>query len=247
MEAGIHVLVEKPMTATLEEANSLIQIAKAKNLVFQIGHVERFNPAVLAATEYVHQPSFLEAHRLAPFTGRETEVDVILDLMIHDIDIILSLVPCALKDINVGGTKFLTPHTDLCSVRLEFTNGCIARVTASRISARTVRRIRIFQPDSYLSLDYKNRRVGLFRKLPKLNHDGSPEVEYKRLPVADIDPLEEQLRDFADSVRTQRKPLVTGEEGRKALEVATAVSHLIQQQTERLAITFGLSPSLPMK
>ncbi len=247
MEAGIHVLVEKPMTATLEEANSLIQIAKAKNLVCQVGHVERFNPALLAATEYVHQPSFLEAHRLAPFTGRETEVDVILDLMIHDIDIILSLVPCALKGMSVGGAKFLTPHTDICSVRLEFTNGCIASVTASRISSRTERRIRIFQPDSYLSVDYGKKRVGLFRKLPKLNPDGSPEVEYMRLPVADIDPLEEQLRDFADSVRTQRKPLVTGEKGLEALEVATAVSRLIRQQTERSTMTFESSPSLPMK
>jgi predicted dehydrogenase len=233
MEAGIHVLVEKPMTTTLEEANSLIQIAKAKNLVCQVGYVERFNPALLAAAEYVHQPSFLEAHRLAPFTGRETEVDVILDLMIHDIDIILSLVPYELKYISAGGAKFLTAHPDICSVRLEFTNGCTASVTASRISARAKRTIRIFQPDSYLSVDYKNRRVELFRKLPKLNSYGSPEVEYRRLPVADIDPLEEQLRHFACSVRTQTKPLITGETGRKALEVATAVSRLIKQQTER--------------
>jgi predicted dehydrogenase len=135
----------------------------------------------------------------------------------------------------------------MCRARLEFANGCIANVIASRISARKLRRIRIFQPDSYMSVDYKNRRVGLFRKLPKLNPDGSSEVEYERLPVADIDPLKEQLRDFADSVRTGRKPLVTGEKGRKALEVATAVSRLIQQQTERLAETSGSPPSLPME
>jgi DUF1009 family protein/predicted dehydrogenase len=241
LAAGIHVLVEKPMTATLEEADALILLAKANNLVLQVGHLERFNPAVVAAREYVQQPLFVESHRLASFTERGTEVDVILDLMIHDIDIILSLVPFPLEDLRVGGAKILTPHTDIANVRLEFANGCIANVTASRISAKRMRKIRIFQPDSYLSLDYAEREVELFRKLPEKGADGFPEIEYQQLPVADTDPLEEQLRAFAESVRTGTKPMVSGEEGRKALEVATQVSELIQQQGGRLGIGFGLS------
>jgi DUF1009 family protein/predicted dehydrogenase len=240
LEAGIHVLVEKPMTVTLEEADSLIQLAKTKGLVLQVGHLERFNPAVLAAREYVQQPLFVESHRRGSFNERGTEVDVILDLMIHDIDIILSLVPFPLEDIRAGGAKVLTPHTDIASVRLEFANGCIANVTASRISARKMRKIRIFQPDSYLSLDYAEREVELFRKLPERGADGFPEIEYKQLPVADVDPLEEQLRAFSESVRTGKRPMVSGEEGRKALEVATQVSELIKEQMESLRVALGL-------
>jgi hypothetical protein len=234
------VLVEKPMTVTLAEADSLIQLAKAKGLVLQVGHLERFNPAVVAAREYVQQPLFVESHRLGSFNERGTEVDVILDLMIHDIDIILSLVPFPLEDIKVGGAKVLTPHTDIATVRLEFANGCIANVTASRISARKMRKIRIFQPDSYLSLDYAEREVELFRKLPELGADGFPEIEYKQLPVADADPLEEQLRAFSESVRSGKRPVVSGEEGRKALEVATQVSELIKEQMESSGAAFGL-------
>ena len=240
LEAGIHVLVEKPMTATLEEADSLIQLAKTKGLVLQVGHLERFNPAVLAARGYVHQPLFVESHRLGSFNERGTEVDVILDLMIHDIDIILSLVPFPLEDIRVGGVKVLTPHTDIATVRLEFANGCIANVTASRISARRMRKIRIFQPDSYLSLDYAEREVELFRKLTERGADGFPEIEYKQLPVADADPLEEQLRAFSESVRTGKRPTVSGEEGRKALKVAMQVSEMIKEQMENLGVAFGL-------
>jgi predicted dehydrogenase len=240
LEAGIHVLVEKPMTVTLEEADSLIQLAKRRGLVLQVGHLERFNPALVAAREYVHRPLFVESHRLGSFNERGTEVDVILDLMIHDIDIILSLVPFPLEDIRVGGAKVLTPHTDIATVRLEFANGCIANVTASRISARRMRKIRIFQPDSYLSLDYSEREVELFRKLTERGADGFPEIEYKQLPVADVDPLEEQLRAFSESVRTGKRPMVSGEEGRKALEVATQVSDLIKEQMESLGVAFGL-------
>jgi predicted dehydrogenase len=165
---------------------------------------------------------------------------VILDLMIHDIDIILSLVPYPLEDIRAGGAKVLTPHTDIATVRLEFANGCIANVTASRISARRMRKIRIFQPDSYLSLDYSEREVELFRKLTERGADGFPEIEYKQLPVADVDPLEEQLRAFSESVCTGERPMVSGEEGRKALEVATRVSELIKKQMASLGVAFGL-------
>jgi hypothetical protein len=240
LEAGIHVLVEKPMTATLEEADSLIQFARTHDLILQVGHLERFNPAVVAARKHVSQPLFVESHRLASFTERGTEVDVILDLMIHDIDIILSLVPYPLEDLRVGGVKVLTPRTDIANVRLEFANGCTANVTASRISAKKMRKIRIFQPYSYLSIDCAQKEVDLFHRLPNQGTDGFPEIEYQRLPVADTDPLEEQLLAFSESVTTGREPLVNGEAGRKALEVATRVSELIQNRMERLGNVLGL-------
>jgi DUF1009 family protein/predicted dehydrogenase len=240
LEAGIHVMVEKPMTSTLEEADSLIDLARARNLVLQVGHLERFNPAVVAAREHVHQPFFVESHRLASFTERGTEVDVILDLMIHDIDIILSLVPFPLEDLRVGGVKVLTPHTDIANVRLEFASGCIANVTASRISAKKMRKIRIFQLDSYLSIDCAEKEVELYRKLDGRDADGFPEIEYQLLPVLDTDPLEEELRAFLGSVCDGKKPLVGGEEGRKALEVAIRVSELIHDRMERLGDVLGL-------
>jgi DUF1009 family protein/predicted dehydrogenase len=240
LEAGIHVIVEKPMTATLAEADSLIQIAKDHNLTLQVGHLERFNPALVAARKHVSRPLFVESHRLASFTERGTEVDVILDLMIHDIDIILSLVPSPLEDLRVGGVKVLTPRTDIANVRLEFANGCTANVTASRISAKKMRKIRIFQPDSYLSIDYAEKEVDLFHRLPDQGADGFPEIEYQRVPVVDTDPLEEQLLAFAESVRTGQQPLVSGEAGRNALEVATRVSELIRNRMERMGDALGL-------
>jgi DUF1009 family protein/predicted dehydrogenase len=240
LEAGIHVLVEKPMTATLEEADSLIRIAKGHNLTLQVGNLERFNPAVVAARKHVSRPLFVESHRLASFTERGTEVDVILDLMIHDIDIILSLVPSPLEDLRVGGVKVLTPRTDIANVRLEFADGCTANVTASRISAKKMRKIRIFQPDSYLSIDCAEKEVDLFHRLPNQGTDGFPEIEYQRLPVPDTDPLEEQLLAFAESVTLGREPLVSGEAGRKALEVATRVSDLIQKRMQKIGDALGL-------
>jgi DUF1009 family protein/predicted dehydrogenase len=241
LEAGIHVLVEKPMTSTLAEADALIDLAQAKNLILQVGHLERFNPAVVAAREHVHQPLFIESHRLASFTERGTEVNVILDLMIHDLDIILSLVPFPLEDVRAVGVQVLTPHTDIASVRLEFANGCTGNVTASRISSKKMRKIRIFQPDSYLSIDCAEKEVELFRKLPVRGTDGLPEIEYQRLPVAEVDPLQEELRAFLDSVRTGERPMVSGEEGRKALEIATQVSELIQNRMERMGVISGLA------
>ena len=240
LEAGVHVMVEKPMTSTLEEADSLIDLAQANNLVLQVGHLERFNPAVVAAREHVHQPFFVESHRLASFTERGTEVDVILDLMIHDIDIILSLVPFPLEDLRVGGVKVLTPHTDIANVRLEFASGCIANVTASRISAKKMRKIRIFQLDSYLSIDCAEKEVEVYRKLDGRDADGFPEIEYLQLPVPDTDPLEEQLRAFLGSVRDGERPMVGGEEGRKALAVAIRVSELIHDRMERLGDVLGV-------
>jgi hypothetical protein len=240
VEAGIHVLVEKPMTVSLEEADAIIALARARGLILQVGHLERFNPAVLAARPYIRQPLFLESHRLASFSERGTEVNVILDLMIHDIDIILSLVPYPLEDLRAVGVTVLTQTTDIASVRLEFTSGCIANVTASRISANKMRKIRIFQPDSYLSIDYADKEVELYHKLQSRDSNGFPEIEYERLPVADTDPLEEELRAFMHSVRTGQRPVVGGEEGRAALEVAIRVSELIRERMEQLGAAYGL-------
>lgn len=240
LEAGIHVLVEKPMTSTLDEADALIHLARGKGLVLQVGHLERFNPAVVAARELVHQPLFLESHRLSSFTDRGTEVNVILDLMIHDIDLILSLVPFQVEDVKAVGVKVLTPHTDIASVRLEFDSGCIANLTASRISSKKMRKIRIFQPDSYLSIDCAEKQVDYFHKLPRQGSDGFPEIEYQSLPVAETDPLEEQLRSFLESVQSGKRPVVSGEDGRRALELATRVSELIQECMERLGFALGL-------
>ena len=165
---------------------------------------------------------------------------MILDLMIHDIDIILSLVPYPLEDLRVGGVKVLTPRTDIANVRLEFASGCTANVTASRISAKKMRKIRIFQPDSYLSIDCADKEVELFHRLPDQDANGFPEIEYQRLQVADTDPLEEQLLAFAESVKTGQQPLVSGEAGRKALEVATRVSELIRSRMQRMGDVLGL-------
>ncbi|MBW1982001.1 MAG: Gfo/Idh/MocA family oxidoreductase [Deltaproteobacteria bacterium] len=241
LEAGIHVLVEKPMTVTLPEADILIELARERDLTLQVGHLERFNPAVVTAREHVQQPLFVESHRLASFTERGTEVNVILDLMIHDIDIILSLLSSSLKDLHAVGVRVLTRHIDIASVRLEFTDGCIANLTASRISAKKMRKIRIFQPDSYISLDYAARKVELFRKLNQTGSDGLPEIEYQRLQVADVDPLQEELRAFLHSVRSGEPPVVSGKAGRDALELATLVSDEIQQRTKELSRVLGLA------
>jgi hypothetical protein len=167
-------------------------------------------------------------------------VNVILDLMIHDIDIILSLVPYPLDDVRAVGVTVLTQTTDIASVRLEFASGCIANVTASRISANKMRKIRIFQPDSYLSIDYADKEVELYHKLQSRDSNGFPEIEYERLPVADTDPLEEELRAFMHSVRTGQRPVVGGEEGRTALAVAIRVSELIRERMEQLGAAYGL-------
>ena len=240
LQKGIHVLVEKPMTVTLEEADDLIALARERGLVLQVGHLERFNPAVIAARDYVRQPLFLESRRLASFTERGTEVNVILDLMIHDIDIILSLVPYPLKDVRAVGVTVLTETTDISSVRLEFASGCIANVTASRISANKMRKIGIFQPDSYLSIDCADKEVELYRRLLTRGSNGFPEIEYERISVMDTDPLEEELRAFMHSVRNGQRPMVSGEEGRAALEVALRVSELIRGRMEQQGVASAL-------
>lgn len=222
LEAGAHILVEKPVTRTLEEAEDLIRLAASRKRVFQVGHVERFNPAVLALQEVLQKPLFIESYRLASFKPRGTDVDVVLDLMIHDIDIILNLVRSEIADVRPIGFPVLTDEVDIGHARLEFANGCVANVTASRVSDKAMRKVRVFQQDAYLSIDLHNPKFVCWRRL----RDGAGAArlasEEKTFPPADL--LLEEVRAFVNAVRNGTPPVVSGGDGKRALEVALRIS-----------------------
>jgi predicted dehydrogenase len=222
LDAGVHILVEKPVTRTLEEADELIGLAASRQRVFQVGHVERFNPAVLAMQRVLEKPLFIESYRLASFKARGTDVDVVLDLMIHDIDIILNLVQSEIIDVRPIGFPVLTDEVDIGHARIEFANGCVANVTASRVSDKAMRKVRVFQHDAYLSIDLHNPKFVCWRRLR--NDDGSARLasEEQTFPQADL--LLEEVRAFVDAVRTGKPPLVSGADGKRALEVALRIS-----------------------
>jgi predicted dehydrogenase len=225
LEAGCHILLEKPITQTVEEADHLIRLAEDRGLVFQVGHLERFNPAVLALEGVLKKPLFIESHRLAPFKTRGTDVTVVLDLMIHDIDIILSMVPSAIKLVNSMGVPVLSEEVDIANARLQFENGCVANVTASRVSRDVVRKIRIFQSDAYISIDYQARKISIFRKddggVPV---PGLPNVSMEEKSFEQSDALLAEIRAFVDAVRDGTAPVVTGEDGKRALELALQIN-----------------------
>jgi predicted dehydrogenase len=210
------------VTQTVTEAEALIRLARERSLVFQVGHLERFNPAMLAAQPLLAEPLFLESHRLAPFKPRGTDVDVVLDLMIHDIDIILSMVHSEIADIRSTGFPVLTDEVDIAHARIEFANGCVANVTASRVSQMAMRKIRVFQHDSYLSIDYHTRKVALVRRVGM--DAGQPRLEMEEREFPQADALLEEVRAFLDSVRRGVEPAVSGEDGRRALEVALRIN-----------------------
>ncbi|MSO36452.1 MAG: Gfo/Idh/MocA family oxidoreductase [Acidobacteria bacterium] len=226
--AGIHTLVEKPVTQTVAEADALIAAAKAKGVVFAVGHSERFNPAVAAARPYLQDPRFIEVHRLGQFPDRSLDIDVVLDLMIHDIDLILSLVPSEVAGVEAVGVPVLTPRIDIANVRLRFANGCIANLTASRISREPVRKIRFFQQDAYVSIDTAAREVEMWRLVPQ--PAGPPKIGGGKLEVAGDEALKGELEDFVGAVRDGRPPTVTGEQGRAALALATRIVELMGHQ-----------------
>jgi len=228
LQQGIDVLLEKPMTTTLAEADELIEIARSKQLVLQVGHLERFNAALLAIKDVLKKPLFIESHRIAPFKERGIEVDVILDLMIHDIDIILNLVNAPVTHINAVGVPILTSKNDIANVRLQFATGCIANVTASRISVKEMRKIRLFQNDAYLSIDFAAQAVEVFRKLPSEESDGMPNITYERIEIEQGDSLEQEIKAFLKAVRNREQPEVPGEAGRNALKVALEIVEQIQ-------------------
>ncbi len=220
MRAGVHVLLEKPIAASLREARALVRAAESRNLVFHIGHLERFNPAVVSATSILTEPKFIECHRLGPFGGRGTDVDVVLDLMIHDIDLILSFVRSPVARIHAVGVPVISPNVDIANARLTFANGCVANVTASRVSMRKQRKIRIFQADTYVSMDFVEHAIQIFRRTFPHGPAAPPEISGELLETEKGDALQDEIRAFAECVRTGGRPLVAGADGLAALETA---------------------------
>jgi len=226
LEAGVDVLVEKPVTTTVDEAKALVELAVRRGRVLQVGHLERFNPAVLALEGIVSQPRFIECHRLAPFTERGTDVDVVLDLMIHDLDVILSMVQSPLRAVEAVGVPVLTTSVDIANARLRFANGCIANVTASRVSLKRERKLRIFQADAYVAVDYGERRVRICRREPDAEGQTALVLEEREVPERDA--LELEIDAFLRAVRDREPPPVSGWDGLRALEVA----HVIRESLE---------------
>jgi len=222
LEAGVPVLVEKPMTRSLGEADDLIAAAARTNVALAVGHTERFNPAVAAARERLTDPRFIEVHRLGTFPERSLDIDVVFDLMIHDLDVVLSLVKSDVDSIEAVGVPVLTGRVDIANARLRFANGCIANLTASRISRDRVRKIRFFQPMAYLSIDYAAQKVELWRLVTAKN--GEPSIEGGDVDVTNEEPLKRELADFVDAIVSRRAPVVTGQEGRRALALAEAIA-----------------------
>ncbi len=231
MEMGIDVLVEKPMASTLAEADALLESARKHKRILQVGHVERFNPAVLAVEAVVNRPLFFEVHRLGVFTPRSLDVDVIFDLMIHDLDILLALVKEQVTEVKAVGIPVLTEKVDIAHARLEFAGGAVANVTASRVSTERVRKMRFFQAREYISLDYARRdalRVGVKKPGPQ------PEFGFEKLPAPATEPLQAELEAFLEAVRTRVAPKTDGAAGRAALELASRVMTSIREHDARV-------------
>ena len=227
---GSHVLIEKPITVTVEEADELIELAQKHKRLIQVGHLERFNAAILDLDKSISQPVFIESHRLAPFNPRATDVNVVLDLMIHDIDIILDIVHSEVKSIAASGAKILTQSTDIANVRLEFENGCVANVTASRVSMKTERKMRVFQADSCITVDFQNRTMKMYSKGEKEMFPGIPEIISQESVYENNDALKIEIIAFLDSIENGTPVKVTGEAGRRALATAIHISKLVSEQ-----------------
>jgi predicted dehydrogenase len=221
LEAGKDLLMEKPFTATLEQADDLIVLARDRGAVLQVGHIERFNPAVDVLRAQVDRPRFVEVHRLGSFSPRSLDVDVVLDLMIHDLDIVLSLDGSEAVQVDAVGVPVLTPRVDIANARLRFASGLIANLTASRVSAEKIRKFRVFAPRTYISADFAAREVRVYRL--RDGAGGQPEIDVQRTAAPAQEPLRRQLEAFVSAVRTRSAPAVTGEDGRRALALAHAI------------------------
>ena len=219
-----HVLVEKPITATLEQADELISLAKECNRVLQVGHLERFNPAIVELERELKEALFIESHRLAPYRIRGTEVNVILDLMIHDIDIILDIVNSDVNKIDARGIPVLSNDIDIANARITFENGCVANVTASRVSMATDRKMRIFQHDAYLSVDFQNSELAVYRKGQHELYPGVPNIVVQKTSCAEYDALLAEIESFLHCIRYGTQPKVSGQDGKRALETAISIS-----------------------
>jgi predicted dehydrogenase len=240
MEAGVDVLVEKPLAASLSEADELVQLAAAHKRVSQVGHLERFNPAVRATLPLLTQPMFFEVHRLSVFTPRSLDVDVVLDLMIHDLDIVLSFANSPVKEVRAVGLPILSGKVDIANVRLEFESGCVANFTASRVSTERVRKLRFFQPRQYVSVDYGRQEVLVFT----IGDDGSavgvpsvnPQIKIGRPPVTSEEPLHAELRSFLHAVRERSTPVVPLEDGQRALALALDIVNAVRDHGKKVGL-----------
>lgn len=226
LEAGVHMLLEKPIAPGFEESLALVELAERQGVVFQVGHLERYNAGVMRLADMAKKPVFIEAHRLGPFVARATDVDVVTDLMIHDIDIILELVDSPLKNIAAMGVPVITSHVDIANARLEFENGAVANVTASRVSNKKFRRMRVFEKDHYYGLDFADQRIDTARA-EHSEGEQWPQIVNEQLEIEPQMPLNAELADFIDKVRTGGTPLVTGRDGLEALRVALLVREKI--------------------
>ena len=238
MAAGIDILIEKPLAASLAEADDLMRSAQRLGRICQVGHLERFNPAVRATLPLVTHPMFLEGHRLSVFTPRSLDVDVVLDLMIHDLDIVLSFVDSPVKEIRAVGLPILSGKVDIANVRMEFDSGCVANFTASRVSTERVRKLRFFQPKQYISVDYGRQDVLVFSVggdtsgTPSVN----PQINVAKPAITTEEPLFAELKSFLDSVRQRSKPLVSLEDGRRALAVALDIVSTIREHGKKIRL-----------
>lgn len=220
---GVDVLVEKPMTVTAAEGRELVQLAAQQQRILQVGHLERFNPALRSLSGILTSPRFIECSRVAPFVERGTDVDVVRDLMIHDLDVILSLVRSPVTSIEAFGVPVLTAEPDIANARLRFASGCIADVTASRVALKRERKMRVFQPDTYLVVDYGEHRIRICRREPGAQPGTLPNITFEDREVGGEDALEEEIRSFLQAVRNRSKPIVSGEDGLQALEMAERI------------------------
>ena len=238
MNAGVDVLIEKPLASTLAEADELIALANQGKRIAQVGHLERFNPAVRAAIPLITKPMFFEVHRLSVFTPRALDVDVVLDLMIHDLDIVLSFVNSPVKEVRAVGLPILSGKTDIANVRIEFESGCVANFTASRVSTERIRKVRFFQPRQYISIDYGRQDVLAFTVGDDLGPGGTPSVNPQigmvKPPVYGEEPLHAELKSFLEAVRRRRTPVVSLEDGRRALALALEIVTRIQEHGARI-------------
>ena len=228
LEAGIHCLIEKPITETIEEASTLIEIAQKNRLVLQVGHIVRFNSVMMDIGELLQEPQFIESTRLAPFTSRSTDISVILDLMIHDIDIILNLIDSPVKHISASGLSVLSDSIDIANARIEFENDCVANVTASRISQKHEQKLRIFQKDMYISADLLKKILSINRKGKTDNEAGFKNITHEERSYGDNDALNLEIQDFIAAIKNGRRPKVNGEDGKRALETAIEITSQIK-------------------
>lgn len=234
LESGIDLLIEKPMAATVAEARELAAIAARNGRILQVGHLERFNPAIVHLRSILNFPRFIECHRLAPFTERGTDVDVVLDLMVHDLDVILSVTDTAPQSLEAVGVAVLTDQIDVANARIRMADGMIANLNTSRVAPRRERKIRFFQPDAYISLDYEARRIQVYRKSAPVPGSSYPTISAEQIELSDGDPLQDEISAFVTSVRTREAPKVGPADGVRVMELSEMIRTSINHDGQHL-------------